>query len=30
MLFPVALARVRLASFDLVVECHEDSDIENV
>ena len=29
-LFPVALARVRLASFDLVVECHEDSDIENV
>ena len=29
-LFPVALARVRLVSFDLVVDCHEGSDLENV
>ena len=29
-LFPVALSRVRLVSFDLVVDAHSDSDIENV
>ena len=29
-LLPVALNRVRLVSFDLVVDAHCDSDIENV
>ena len=29
-LLPVATSRVRLVAFDVVVDCHEDSDIENV
>ena len=27
-LLPVAAARVRLVAFDIVIDCHEDSDIE--
>ena len=29
-LLPVAAARVRLVAFDIVIDCHEDSDIEVV
>ena len=27
-LLPVAAARVRLVAFDIVIDCHDDSDIE--